>query len=263
MNIISWNVNGIRSLEKKGFCEWLSGESPEILCVQETKAEPGQLSDSLRHPLSKNGEAYESFWANAQKKGYSGTAIYTKTRPLDVRTLGIKEFDDEGRVLQAFYEDFVLICAYFPNSRDGGARLSYKLDFCSAILERCRAIDAEGRNFILCGDYNIAHRPIDLARPKENEGNAGFLPEERAWMDQFTDSGGAAFVDTFRHFYPDETGCYTWWSYRFGAREKNIGWRIDYFCVNRKFLPKVRSSVIMAEVKGSDHCPVKLAVEPF
>jgi exodeoxyribonuclease-3 len=259
MNIVSWNVNGIRAAEKKGFVEWLADEEPDILCLQETKAEPAQLSGALTHPAGKSGAAYKSFWASARKKGYSGTAIYTKTEPLDIRPLGITEFDDEGRVLQAFYDDFVLICAYFPNSREGGARLSYKLDFCAAMFERCAALVAEGRDFVLCGDYNIAHRPIDLARPAENEGNAGFLPEERAWMETFA-GGDSAHVDTFRHFHPDEPHNYTWWSYRFKAREKNIGWRIDYFCVNRRFMPRVRSSVIMPEVTGSDHCPVKLVI---
>ncbi|MDR0383386.1 MAG: exodeoxyribonuclease III [Spirochaetaceae bacterium] len=260
MNIVSWNVNGVRAAEKKGFAEWLAEEEPDILCVQETKAEPGQLSGGLINPAGKSGAVYKSFWASAKKKGYSGTAIYTKTEPLDVRPLGVKEFDDEGRVLQADYGDFALIWAYFPNSRDGGSRLSYQLDLCAAILERCAALGAEGRDFILCGDYNIAHRPVDLARPADNEKNAGFLPEERAWMEVFAGSG-AAHVDTFRHFYPDEPGKYTWWSYRFKAREKNIGWRIDYFCVNLRLMPNVKSSVIMAEVKGSDHCPVKLAVD--
>jgi exodeoxyribonuclease-3 len=260
MKIVSWNVNGIRAAEKKGFAEWLADEEPDILCLQETKAAPEQLSDGLTKPAAKSGAAYKSFWASARKKGYSGTAIYTKIEPLDVRPLGVTEFDDEGRVLQAFYDDFVVICAYFPNSREGGARLSYKLDFCAAMLERCAALVAEGRDFVLCGDYNIAHRPIDLARPAENEGNAGFLPEERAWMETFA-GAGAAHIDTFRHFHPDEPHNYTWWSYRFKAREKNIGWRIDYFCVNRRFLPRVESSVIMPEVTGSDHCPIKLAIE--
>jgi exodeoxyribonuclease-3 len=255
MNIISWNVNGIRAAEKKGFCEWLANEAPDILCVQETKASPEQLSGGIKNPVYNDNVPYKSFWASSLKKGYSGTAVFTKVEPLDVQLLGIKEFDDEGRVLQAVYDDFVLISAYFPNSQDGGARLPYKLDFCAAILERCKALTAAGRNFILCGDYNIAHKAIDLANPKENEDHAGYLPEERAWMDVFTAS---SFVDTFRHFHPDEPDNYTWWSYRSKARERNIGWRLDYFCVNSKFISKVKSSTIMPEVMGSDHCPVKL-----
>ena len=258
MDIVSWNVNGIRAVEKRGFCEWLAGAGPDILCVQETKAEPGQLSDSLKNPVSRDGVVYRSYWASALKRGYSGTAIYTKVEPLDVRFFGIKKFDDEGRVLQAFYRDFVLISAYFPNSQDGGVRLSYKLDFCAAMLELCGTIASEGRSLILCGDYNIAHKPIDLARPKENEGNPGYLPEERAWMDLFT---GSSFIDTFRHFHPGEPGKYTWWSYRQGARPKNIGWRIDYFCVDSPFVNRLKSSEIMRDVTGSDHCPIKLTVE--
>jgi exodeoxyribonuclease-3 len=258
MKIVSWNVNGIRAVEKKGFCEWLAAESPDILCVQETKAEPGQLSDGLKAPLDRQGAPYKSFWASAERRGYSGTAIFSRTEPLDVQFFGIKEFDSEGRVLQAYYKDFVLISAYFPNSQDAGARLPYKLDFCAAMLERCKKLTAEGRHFILCGDYNIAHKPIDLAHPKENEGNAGYLPEERAWMDQFI---GSSFVDTFRHFYPDESGQYSWWSYRMKARERNVGWRIDYHCVDEQFLPNVVSSTIRPDVPGSDHCPVQLEVK--
>jgi exodeoxyribonuclease-3 len=258
MDIVSWNVNGIRAVEKKGFCEWLAACNPDILCVQETKAEPGQLSDGLKNPASGDGVVYKSYWASAQKKGYSGTAIYTKVEPLDVQILGIKEFDGEGRVLEAFYRDFVLISAYFPNSQDGGARLPYKLDFCAAMLELCKTLAARGQSFILCGDYNIAHKPIDLARPKENDGNAGYLPEERAWMDVFT---GSSFVDTFRHFHPGEPDNYTWWSYRAGARHKNIGWRIDYFCVDSPFVKKLKSSEILRDVTGSDHCPIKLGIE--
>jgi exodeoxyribonuclease-3 len=185
-------------------------------------------------------------------------AIYSKTEPGNVRPLGIDEFDDEGRVLQADYENFTLISAYFPNSQDEGRRLAYKLKFCGAILELCQNYRKEKRHFVLSGDYNIAHRPIDLARPKENEGNAGYLPEERAWMDEFT---GAGHVDTFRHLHPDQEGHYTWWSYRTDARMRNIGWRIDYHCVDRAFLPKVTSSIIRPDLHGSDHCPIEIDLD--
>ena len=168
--------------------------------------------------------------------------------------MGLKEFDDEGRVLVADFDKLSIISAYFPNSQDGGARLDYKLDFCAAILEFCDSIQEEGNNVILCGDYNIAHKPIDLANPRANEKNPGYLPEERAWMDEFTASG---YTDTFRHFC-QEPEKYTWWSYRFRAREKNIGWRLDYHCVNDSFLPKIKESTILDGVMGSDHCPVKL-----
>ncbi|MDR3123663.1 MAG: exodeoxyribonuclease III [Treponema sp.] len=257
MKIVSWNVNGIRAVEKRGFVDWVRRESPDVLCLQETKAQPDQLSEDLRVLKDGEGNAYRSYWASARKKGYSGTAIYSKTEPAEVKPLGIPEFDDEGRVLQADFGDFVLICAYFPNSQDAGARLGYKLDFCAAMLDRCEVLAAAGRHLVLCGDYNIAHTPIDLARPKENEGNAGYLPEERAWMDAFTAAG---YVDSFRALHPGEGGHYSWWSYRMKARERNVGWRIDYHCVDRAFMPRVANSIIRAEVQGSDHCPVQIEV---
>ena len=252
-SIISWNVNGIRAVEKKGFLDWLNTENPDVLCVQETKAAKAQLSKELTEPDLPNGK-YFAYWASAKKAGYSGTAIFTKKEPLQIRTMGLKEFDDEGRILVADFDKVSIISAYFPNSQDGGARLDYKLDFCAAIIEFCDSIQEEGNNVILCGDYNIAHKPIDLANPKANEKNPGYLPEERAWMDEFTSSG---YTDTFRHFC-QEPAKYTWWSYRFRAREKNIGWRLDYHCVNDSFLPKIKESLILDGVMGSDHCPVKL-----
>ena len=255
MLILSWNVNGIRAVEKRGFTTWLRSESPDILCIQETKARPEQLSEELRNPAGKNGKPYYSYWASAKKAGYSGVAIYSKKEPEEVKPLGIADFDDEGRVLQAFYKDFVVISAYFPNSQDGGKRLPYKLAFCDAILQYCKKLVKQKKHFVLCGDYNIAHTPIDLARPKENEGSAGYLPEERAWMDTFTKAG---FVDTFRYFHPGEKEHYSWWSYRMNARERNVGWRIDYHCVDPAFLPLVKRSIIRPDVRGSDHCPVEL-----
>lgn len=257
ISVVSWNVNGIRAAEKKGFLAWLDAESPDILCLQETKAHKGQVTDLLTDPVLPSGAAYHSWWSSAKKVGYSGTAMYSKTEPLDVRTLGVPEFDDEGRTVIADFPGVTVISAYFPNSQEAGARLGYKLGFCGAIRELCDGIVAAGRNVILCGDYNIAHKPIDLANPKANEGNAGYLPEERAWMDEFT---GAGYIDTFRAFCA-EPKRYSWWSYRFHAREKNIGWRIDYACVNPAFMPRVRSSVILADVFGSDHCPIKLTYE--
>jgi exodeoxyribonuclease-3 len=256
MKIVSWNVNGIRAVEKRGFVDWLAREKPEILCLNETKAEPGQLSPELINPPV-TGKPYASFWASAKKKGYSGVAIYTRKPPLDVHPMGTPEFDAEGRVLVAEFDDFSLIAAYFPNSQDAGARLGYKLAFCDAMLAYCNKLVKNGRHFILCGDYNIAHTPIDLARPKENEGNAGFLPEERAWMDTFTSTG---HIDTFRYFHPGETGQYTWWTYRAGARERNVGWRIDYHCVDAGFISAVKSSRIRPDVMGSDHCPVEIEI---
>ncbi|MDR1788108.1 MAG: exodeoxyribonuclease III [Treponema sp.] len=257
MRIISWNVNGLRAVEKRGFLPWLADCGADAVCIQETKANPRQLSAELLAPLSGEGRPYKAFWASAQKAGYAGTAIYSREAPLDVHPLGEAAFDNEGRVLIAEYDAFSLICAYFPNSQDGGRRLPYKLAFCQAMLAFCEGLRAKGRHFILCGDYNIAHTPIDLARPKDNEGSPGFLPEERAWMDTFT---GAGFVDTFRALHPGEGGHYTWWSYRTNARERNVGWRIDYHCADPAFMPQVRSSVIHPEVQGSDHCPVEIEI---
>jgi exodeoxyribonuclease-3 len=257
MRILSWNVNGIRAVEKRGLTEWITRESPDVLCLQETKAEPGQLPPELLSPKDNKGAEYLSFWASAKKKGYSGVAIYTKAKPLSVKPLEIAEFDDEGRALRAEFRDFTLISAYFPNSQDAGARLPYKLRFCDAVLKLCNDFVKKGRHFVLCGDYNIAHTPIDLARPKENEDSAGYLPEERAWMDAYISAG---HVDTFRYFHPGQGGHYSWWSYRGGARDRNVGWRIDYHCVDKAFMCKVKASIIRNDVSGSDHCPVELTL---
>ncbi|MCR5386818.1 MAG: exodeoxyribonuclease III [Treponema sp.] len=266
MKIISWNVNGIRAVEKKGFVDWILKCGADVVCIQETKANPGQLSLQLINPGADsdgNGAVYRSYFSSAKRPGYSGTAIYSKTEPDSVEIMGDERFDDEGRVTIAKFntdkkdKKIAVISAYFPNSQDAGARLDYKLAFCDAMLKKCDALVKEGFNIVLCGDYNIAHKPIDLANPKANEGNAGYLPEERAWMDTFTNAG---YVDTFRHFC-EEPKQYTWWSYRFHAREKNIGWRIDYQCVNHDFIENVKSSVIMSDVTGSDHCPIMVEVE--
>ncbi|MDR0669072.1 MAG: exodeoxyribonuclease III [Treponema sp.] len=257
MRILSWNVNGIRAVEKRDFVPWFKAEAPDILCLQETKARPEQLSAELREPRSGTGEAYHAYWASARKAGYSGVAVFSRVKPKSVKPLGIERFDSEGRVLVAEFQDFTLICAYFPNSQDGGARLPYKLDFCDAMMGLCRGLVQAKRHIVLCGDYNIAHTPIDLARPKENEGNAGYLPEERAWMDSFTAAG---YVDSFRHFHPGETGHYSWWSYRAASRLRNVGWRIDYHCVDRGFLDRVTTARIRPDVEGSDHCPVEIVL---
>lgn len=251
-SIISWNVNGIRAVEKKSFIPWLVSTNADVVCIQETKAKPEQLSEELLNPAG-----YKSYFSSAKKPGYSGTAIYSKIEPEQVITMGIDEFDDEGRTTAAIYKNVAVISAYFPNSQDAGARLPYKLAYCDAMLNFCDNLVKQGKNIVLCGDYNIAHKPIDLANPKNNENNPGYLPEEREWMTKFTNSG---YVDTFRHFCT-ESGKYTWWSYRFHAREKNIGWRIDYQCVNESFLPCIKSSTILADVFGSDHCPIKLEID--
>lgn len=251
-SIITWNVNGIRAIAKKGFLEWLAQEDPDILCIQETKAKPEQLGADLLSP-----DAYSSHWHSAQRPGYSGVATYSKKPPLEVTNMGLEDFDIEGRVQVLSYDEFTLINAYFPNSQDKGRRVNYKVAFCNAMLELCNDLRREGRHVVLCGDYNIAHKRIDLKNPDTNEDSPGFLPEERAWMDEFVAEG---YVDSFRAFC-DEPDHYTWWSYRTRARERNAGWRIDYHCVNEEFQSQVTDCVIMDDVMGSDHCPVKLVLK--
>lgn len=251
--IISWNVNGIRACARKGFFEWMQQSQADIICLQETKAQPQQLGEEF-HAQS----GYQVFWSSAEKKGYSGVAVYSKEKPLAVEKMGIDDFDSEGRLLCLHFDDFSLINAYFPNSQDAGKRLDYKLAFCQAILELCINLVNKKKNILLCGDYNIAHKAIDLARPEANENSPGYLPQERAWMDEFTTAG---FIDSFRHF-TKESGHYSWWSYRArGARERNVGWRLDYHCINQAFLPKLIQSDIMPEIMGSDHCPVRVKLE--
>lgn len=252
MKIVSWNVNGIRAVQKKGFVDILNSFDADIVALQETKAQPSQLDEELLKI-----DRYSSFFESAQKKGYSGVGIYSKKEPLMVQNLGIEEFDSEGRVLIAHFDEFVLLNCYFPNSQKEGARLSYKLDFCDAILQKCDSFVKEGRDIVLCGDYNIAHTEIDLKNPKSNVKNPGFLPQEREWMSKFLSSG---YSDVFREHHPDEEGHYTWWSYRFNARAKNIGWRIDYLCVNESFKHQVQNPKILSEIMGSDHCPVSLEI---
>ncbi|MDA8409528.1 MAG: exodeoxyribonuclease III [Treponema sp.] len=253
--LVSWNVNGIRAAARKGFFEWLSTASPDILCLQETKAWPEQLDPEFLAPADGKGGTYRVFWAQAKRKGYSGVAILSKREPRRVDFLGVDEFDDEGRALVADYGDFSVISAYFPNSQDGGARLDYKLRFCEALLGRADALRRAGKHVVVAGDYNIAHKAIDLANPEANEGNPGYLPEERAWMDRWV---GEGFADSLRHF-DSSPGRYSWWTYRVpGARERNVGWRLDYHCVDEAFLPACSAAAIHPEVPGSDHCPVSL-----
>ena len=252
MRILSWNVNGIRAVEKKGFIEYVKNSGYDLIGLQETKAEPSQLSEELL-----NIDGYKSYFMSAQKKGYSGVAIYTKVEPLEVSDMGLSEFDSEGRVIIAKFPEFTFINAYFPNSQDAGKRIEYKVDFCETMLKLCNERVARGENIVLCGDYNIAHTEIDLARPKQNEGNPGYLPEERSFMTKFLEAG---YIDTFRHFRPTEVK-YSWWSYRMMARSKNIGWRIDYHCVNKDFIDRVVDVEILNEVEGSDHCPVYIEVK--
>jgi len=252
MKIISWNVNGIRAAAKKGFASWLESSQADVVCVQETKASVEQLDEKIL-----DIPEYTSYFESAEKKGYSGVAVYTKIPPVNVTNLGVEEFDNEGRTLVVELPNLTVISAYFPNSRDGGARLAYKIDFCNAMLEFCTRLSSEKKPFVLCGDYNIAHKPIDLARPDDNENSAGYLPEERAWMDTFLSSG---FADTFRMF-NKEPGNYTWWSYVTRARERNVGWRLDYHCVPEGITNRVTGAGILSDVMGSDHCPVSVDIE--
>ncbi|MEE4243653.1 MAG: exodeoxyribonuclease III [Desulfopila sp.] len=250
---ISWNVNGIRAAEKKGFISIVKELSPEILALQETKAQPDQLSAEL-----KNINGYSSYWHSAVRKGYSGVAIYAKEKPISViEGIGEDKFDCEGRVLTLEYSTFYFVNIYFPNSGPDLQRLPYKIDFNSALHSFVKNLAAQ-KNVVICGDYNVAHKEIDLKNPQSNTQNAGFTAEERAWMDDFVNSG---FIDTFRMFNPNEEQ-YTWWSYRFNARARNIGWRIDYFCVDERSRDLVIDAAILQDIMGSDHCPVLLKFKP-
>lgn len=253
IRILSWNVNGIRAAQKKGFIDWVLKEDPDILCLQETKAHPEQLSKEL---ISLNG--YHSFFSSSKvKKGYSGVAVYTKLNPLKVEYgFGIPKFDDEGRTLILSYEEFVLFNIYFPNGKMSDERLQYKLDFYYSFLEIVSNLLSQGKKIVICGDVNTAHKEIDLARPKENEKTSGFLPVERQWIDKLISSG---FVDTFRMF-NDQPGNYTWWDMQTRARERNIGWRIDYFFVSENLKSNIQNAFILSDVMGSDHCPIGIEI---
>lgn len=254
MKLYAWNVNGIRAVYKKGFLDWLRKTDPDILFLQETKASPDQLEPELLKP-----EGYFTYWAAAERKGYSGVALFSKTEPKSVQVgLGIPEYDSEGRTIVAEYDDFVVLGAYFPNGGRDLGRVPYKMAYKKAFLEYCNACRTNGKSVIFCGDVNTAHQEIDLSRPKENTKTTGFLPEERAWMDEVIT---ARYIDTFRYLYPDKIEAYSWWSNRSGARERNIGWRIDYFFVSDDLLPRIAGADIHPEVLGSDHCPVSLTLK--
>ena len=250
MKLISWNVNGIRACAKAGFLKWFETESADIICLQETKARPEQLDETLRNPLK-----YFAAWNSAEKAGYSGTVVFSKKEPLDIQLgLGDPTFDQEGRVMILKYPQFTLINSYFPNSQRDHHRLPFKLAFCKKFFETVQSLRDSGQNVVMCADWNIAHQEIDLKNPKSNKKNAGFLPEERAWMGEFIEAG---YLDVFRQFEPGG-GHYTWWSYRPGVREKNIGWRLDYFMVNKEFKDRLKTAHNLTKVMGSDHCPVRI-----
>lgn len=248
IRVLSWNVNGIRAVHKKGFLNWLGSESPEVLCLQETKATLDQLPADLVKP-----PGYTSYWNSATKKGYSGVAVYTRQEPLAVEMgVGVQRFDQEGRFIRMDFPDFTLLNIYFPNGKMGPERLRFKLDFYDDFLRYIETLRSEHRNLVFVGDLNTAHSEIDLARPKENEKISGFLPIEREWIDKVVDRG---YADTFRTLHP-ETVRYSWWDLKSRARERNVGWRIDYVFVTPELLPSVKKAFILTEVTGSDHCPV-------
>ena len=248
MIILSWNINGLRAAERKGLLDWVRKESPDILCLQEIKATPEQLPPHIR-----NIPGYYIFWNSGEKKGYSGVTTWTKQKPLSFQTgFGIEKFDKEGRILIAEYPKFTLFNIYFPNGKMSPERLQYKLDFYDAFLNYADTLKKKGKHIVVCGDVNTAHTEIDLARPKENEHISGFLPVERTWIDKVISHG---YVDTFRAF-NTEPNQYTWWDLKSRARERNVGWRIDYFFVSKEFLPCVKKAFILKHVMGSDHCPV-------
>ncbi len=249
MKFISWNVNGFRACLEKGFAEFFNGQDADFVCIQETKMQPGQADF--------NPDGYYQYWYSAEKKGYSGTAVFAKREPLSVRYgIGIPEHDTEGRAITLEYEDFYLLCVYTPNAQRELARLDYRIQWEDALRGYITALDAD-KPVIYCGDLNVAHEEIDLKSPKTNHKSAGFSDEERA---KFTELLQCGFADTFRTLYPDKVE-YSWWSYMMKAREKNIGWRIDYFVVSERLMPKVKDSFIMGSVMGSDHCPVGLEME--
>lgn len=251
MKLLSWNVNGLRAVIGKGFADFVATEQPDILCLQETKAR----SEQVALPLELGG--YRAFWNSAQKPGYSGVAVFSREQPLNVSEgLGIEEHDREDRVLTLEYPDFTLVNVYTPNAQDELRRLPYRLQWDEAFRLHLARL-AESKPVIFCGDLNVAYQEIDLARPKDNRRNPGFSDEER---ESFGKLLGAGFTDTFRHHFPDLPGAYSWWSYRAGARQRNVGWRIDYFGVTNSFIGNVKSAEILPHVHGSDHCPVGITL---
>ncbi len=250
MKLISWNVNGLRACVQKGFLDFFREIDADIFCIQESKLQEGQIELEL--------DGYHQYWNYAEKKGYSGTAIFTKKEPLAVAYgIGVEEHDHEGRVITLKFADFYMVTVYTPNSQDGLARLDYRMKWEDAFLAYLKKLE-EKKPVIFCGDLNVAHQEIDLKNPKTNHKNAGFTDEERAKFTQLVENG---FIDTFRFFYPEAEGVYSWWSYRMKARERNAGWRIDYFCVSEALKDRLQDAKIHTEVMGSDHCPVELTVE--
>jgi len=254
ITMLSWNVNGIRAAQRKGFLDWLEKTKPDILGIQETKAHVEQLDDELLHP-----KGYETFWSSANKKGYSGTAVYVRKSPMmSITNFQEDWLDEEGRVIMLEYPEFVYFNVYFPNGGRGPERLKYKLDFYDKFLKYIESYRKKGKSIIVCGDVNTAHHEIDLARPKQNAKVSGFMPIERKWLDQLESKD---YVDTFRIHHPDEPEQYSWWDMKSRARDRNVGWRIDYFWVSKDLAPKVKDAFIWQDVMGSDHAPVGVKIE--
>ena len=250
MRFISWNVNGLRAARGKGFDEIFLALSPDFFCLQETKLQQGQIDIGF--------DGYESYWCYAEKKGYSGTAIFTKHHPLSVSyNIGVEEHGHEGRAVTLEYEDFYLVCVYTPNAQDGLRRIDYRMAWEDAFRDYLLSLDAK-KPVVVCGDMNVAHEEIDLKNPKQNIGNAGFSYEERGKFTELLESG---FTDSFRYLYPEKRDAYSWWSYRAAARERNVGWRIDYFLVSDRLRGNIKEAFILPEVMGSDHCPVGLDLQ--
>ncbi len=250
MKLISWNVNGLRACIAKGFLDFVGEEAPDILAIQETKMQPHQAEFAL--------EDYHAVWNSAEKKGYSGTAVFTKKEPVSVTYgIGLPEHDAEGRAITLEYPDFFLVNVYTPNAQEELKRIRFRMAWEACLFDYLRALDLQ-KPVVYCGDLNVAHAEIDLKNPGPNRGCPGFSDEERGMMTHLLENG---FVDTFRILYPDAAGVYSWWSYRYGARARNAGWRIDYFIVSERFMPRVRDSIILSDVFGSDHCPVCLLTE--
>lgn len=250
MKITTWNVNGFRAILRKKALGWVNEVDPDVLCLQEIKVNLDQISEN-----EASIDGYKGVWNPAERKGYSGTASFYKIDPINIeKGFGIEEFDTEGRVIRSKFPDFYLYNIYFPNGGQGNKRVPFKLEFYEVLLGICDELHANGENIIITGDFNTAHNEIDLANPKENEKNTGFLPEEREWIDRYLEHG---FKDAFRELYPEEE-IYTWWTYRFNSRERDIGWRLDYFFVSDPLMDRVEDVVIHSEVMGSDHCPVTL-----
>jgi len=253
VKITTWNVNGYRAVLRKDALDWIPDVEPDVLCFQEIKVQLDQISEE-----DATIEGYEAVWNPAERKGYSGVVTFTKDEPLDVeKGIGFDKFDGEGRLIRTRYDDFYLYNIYFPNGGQGNKRVPFKLEFYERLLNVCDGLHQQGKNIIITGDFNTAHNEIDLANPKSNEKNTGFLPEEREWIDKYLEHN---FVDAFRELYPERED-YTWWTYRYSAREKDIGWRLDYFLVSEGLMDRVEDVVIHSDIMGSDHCPVSLILQ--